>query len=391
MSGPRTAAELLRTVGLLADGPVVWGRPVPESRPGVYLVELPAPLPSAPLELTRIGSWLERASDLRLDGERPASKALAARLGAYWLPDQTVLFIASTGGSLRARIAALQKTALGDPKPYAGGHWLMTLRGIETARVWWAATDAPQEYEDALLDAFAERVPPEARRGLREPELVLPFAVLRRPTGERRQHGISGALLPESAVTPSALPPSTAAKPAAPKRAAPGARRGPKVSVPGGPPGPPKEAPVHLSAEGLERLEAELLELRGVRRPATVRRVATAREHGDLRENAEYHAAREELGFIDGRIQMLEARLRNAVIVEASSAATAGLGSRVVIEGESGVHEYRLVGSTEANPAAGRLSTSSPVGRAVIGHVAGDEVVVQTPAGERRFRIVEVG
>ena len=80
------AAALFRAVGLMADGPVVWGRPVPARGSGVFVIELPAPLHHAPLELTRIGKWLEHVPGLRLDGEHPTSRALAARLESFWLP-----------------------------------------------------------------------------------------------------------------------------------------------------------------------------------------------------------------------------------------------------------------------------------------------------------------
>jgi hypothetical protein len=103
-AAPPTAATLLREVGLLADGPVPWGRPVPARGPGVFVIELPAPLPRAPLELTRVGKWLERVPDLRLDGARPTSKALAARIGSFWL---------ARSSCTSARRAA----------PWAGGSW----------------------------------------------------------------------------------------------------------------------------------------------------------------------------------------------------------------------------------------------------------------------------
>ncbi len=191
---PPTGADLLRAVGLLADGPVEWGRPVPLAGPGVYTIELAGPLASAPIELTRIGKWIERVQELRLDGRRPTSKALDARMASYWLPDQVVVFVGSSATSVGSRVASIRKTPLGDRRPFSGGHWLHTLRDLSRARVWFAATDAPEEYEDALLNAFAERVPTELAVRTREPELVLPWAVLRRPTGERRSHGISGAV-----------------------------------------------------------------------------------------------------------------------------------------------------------------------------------------------------
>ena len=80
----------------MADGPAVWGRPVPAQGPGVFVIELPAPRATAPIELTRVGKWIERVDGLRLDGERPTSRALAARLASFWLPSQTVLYVGAT-------------------------------------------------------------------------------------------------------------------------------------------------------------------------------------------------------------------------------------------------------------------------------------------------------
>src|SRR6266540_3051192 len=101
------APELIRSTGLLADGPAQLGRRVPASGPGIYVVELAVASPTAPIDLARIGSWIERVPGLRLDGERPNPKALAARLASFWLPGQTVLFIGATDGSIGGRLAAL--------------------------------------------------------------------------------------------------------------------------------------------------------------------------------------------------------------------------------------------------------------------------------------------
>ena len=154
-----SAPSLLRSVGLLADGPAVWGRPVQAQGPGVFVVEAPAPLASAPIELTRVGKWIERVESLRLDREVPTSKAVAARLGSFWLPSQTVLYIGASEVSVARRVAAMAKTELGDKRPAAGGHWLKTLRSLDGMKVWWAATAATEEYEDALLAAFPNSKP----------------------------------------------------------------------------------------------------------------------------------------------------------------------------------------------------------------------------------------
>jgi hypothetical protein len=122
----RTAVEIFRTIGLVADGPVTWGSPVRSAKPGLYVVELVAPLPRAPVDASLVGHWIERVPTLTLDGHRPAGKELMTRLSASWLADQTVLYVGVTAGSIGGRMAALYATPLGDPRPHAGGHWLRT-------------------------------------------------------------------------------------------------------------------------------------------------------------------------------------------------------------------------------------------------------------------------
>jgi transcription elongation factor GreA len=138
-------------------------------------------------------------------------------------------------------------------------------------------------------------------------------------------------------------------------------------------------------------MRAELDELVGVRRPEVIARIRAAKELGDLKENADYTAAREEQSFLEGRIQAIEARLRTATIVEAPAAgAHIGLGSVVTVESDGEDHRLTIVGSSESDPGAGRISSASPVGRALLGHRPGDEVVIATPAGDQRYRVVAV-
>ena len=401
------APELLRDVGLLADGPVVWGwpgPPVPARRPGVFVVELTAPLARPPIEVTRVGKWLERVTTLTLDGARPTSKALVARLATFWLPSQTVLYVGSSATSIGGRVAAMQRTPLGDRRPHAGGHWLATLDGRTSMRVWWTESDALEEYEDALLTSFAGSVladDPASVAALPDNSLVLPWANLRRPTGERRATGIAGALLAEERVV---APPTRVV--VVPDGDAEGARGEPPVKrsrtaarpasaqaggVPRPTPARPSPAAVTLTADGAARLRAELTELVDVRRPEVIARIRTAKELGDLRENADYTAAREEQSFLEGRIQALEARLREAVISEPPrSGEGADIGSRLVVEVDGLEAEYTLVGSAEAAPGSGRLSVMSPVGRALVGSREGDEVAVETPRGRATYRVLKV-
>ena len=147
-----------------------------------------------------------------------------------------------------------------------------------------------------------------------------------------------------------------------------------------------------LTRDGEARLRAELDELTRVKRPQVIARIRTAKEHGDLKENSEYHAAREEQSFLEGRVQAIEARLRSAVIVEAPVAGSrVGLGSVVTLDDDGETVAYTIVGADESDPPRGRISSSSPVGRALVGRDTGDYVVVVTPAGERRYRILEIG
>ena len=394
------AAELLREVGLLADGPAVWGwpgRPVPASGGGVFLIELAAPQARAPIELTRVGKWIERVPSLMLDGEHPTSKALAARLGAFWLPSQAVVYLGASSSSISGRVASMQRTVLGDRRPHSGGHWLATLDPRTSMRVWWARTDAVEEYEDALLSAFEAAVPPAEMAALPDTSVVLPWANLRRPTGERKASGLAASLLAEERVE---VPPTRVV--VVPDGDAEGARGEPPVKRVRAQPAPaprPRStssravaaASVTLTAEGAERMRSELSELTEVKRPEVIARIRTAKEHGDLKENAEYHAAREEQSFLEGRIQALEARLRTAVITEAPAAGEgADIGSTLTVEADGLESVYMLVGSAEADPKAGRLSVVSPVGRALVGARAGDEVAVETPRGQAMYRVLKV-
>ena len=419
------AADLIRSTGLLADGPVRWGTPPPSRKPGIYVVELGAPRPSAPLELTRVGKWLERLPGLRLDGARPTSRALNARLSSFWWPGATVLFAGVAERTIGGRAAALYAHVPGDRQPHPDGQWLHLLRGMEVlgARLYWAETDAAEEYLDAVLDAFSNATGP-ALPDRPATALALPWANSRRATGERQPHGITGSFLPEEPrvlVPPRRvveLPAGDAEGARLEERGSGTTRRGPRpgsaapivttprtplkgarmpaVRAPAASRGVAKAqkaapAAVELSQAALDRLRAELDELTRVKRPEVVARIKAAREHGDLKENAEYHAAREEQSFLEGRVQALEDRLRRAVVVE-QEAATGRviIGSAVRVETGGDELSYTIVGAADANLAAGRLSSASPVGAALLGATAGTEVEVQTPRGAVRYRVLSV-
>ncbi len=149
----------------------------------------------------------------------------------------------------------------------------------------------------------------------------------------------------------------------------------------------------YLTEEGAERLRAELQELKGPRRTELAKRLRTAIQQGDLSENADYHKAKEDQAFLEGRIQELQTLLSNAVIIseEKSAGGVIGVGSRIVVKekGRAPV-KYFVVGAQEADPRNGKISNESPIGKALLGHRAGETVSFQTPGGTLSFEIVSV-
>ena len=146
-----------------------------------------------------------------------------------------------------------------------------------------------------------------------------------------------------------------------------------------------------MTREGHARLQQELDQLKRVERHSIIKAIAEARAHGDLSENAEYHAAKERQGFIEGRIRELEAKLSGAEVLEPPTGGTRiTFGSTVRLRASDGKElRYQIVGSDEANPSAGRISILSPIARTLIGKEVGDEVKVQAPGGARELEIVE--
>ncbi|BAN69398.1 transcription elongation factor GreA [endosymbiont of unidentified scaly snail isolate Monju] len=150
-----------------------------------------------------------------------------------------------------------------------------------------------------------------------------------------------------------------------------------------------------MTLAGAEKLRAELQELKTVKRPAIIQAIAEAREHGDLKENAEYHAAREQQGFIEGRIKEIEAKLSHAQIIDVASLDAGGkvvFGATVVLLDLNTDEEktYQIVGEDEADIKENKISVSSPIARALIGKEEGDEVTLQAPGGTHEFEILEV-
>ena len=149
-----------------------------------------------------------------------------------------------------------------------------------------------------------------------------------------------------------------------------------------------------ITKEGYERLCTELEHLKAVERPAVIDAIASARAHGDLKENAEYHSAKEKQGFIETRIKLLDSILSSADIIDPAVVGADGrciFGAYVKLSDENGKKvRYRLVGEFESDLENGLLSTTSPIGKALLGKYAGDDVVVNTPGGEIMYNVLEV-
>jgi transcription elongation factor GreA len=160
---------------------------------------------------------------------------------------------------------------------------------------------------------------------------------------------------------------------------------------------------VPLTERGAARLRDELKRLKTIDRPKVIAAIAEARAHGDLKENAEYHAAREQQGFIEGRIKDIDGKLSNAEIIDVTKLGAGGkvvFGATVVVEEIPGKKAakgakpvsitWQIVGEDEANIKEGLISINSPIARALVGKSEGDEVGVQTPSGLKEYEIVEV-
>lgn len=147
----------------------------------------------------------------------------------------------------------------------------------------------------------------------------------------------------------------------------------------------------YLTPEGEIKLKAELKELTGPRREELAQRLRSAIQMGDLSENADYHKAKEDQAFLEGRIQEIEAILRSAVIIEKTSSDSVNLGSLVTVQEDGFEPEtYTMVGAKEADPRHGKISNESPIGSALMNHKAGDVVTAETPGGKIKFKILKV-
>jgi len=151
------------------------------------------------------------------------------------------------------------------------------------------------------------------------------------------------------------------------------------------------QQPIYLTQEGEKKLRAELAELTGPRRDELSKRLRSAIQMGDLSENADYHKAKEDQAFLEGRIQEIEAVLRTAIIVEKKLSDVVTVGSYITVQEEGFDPEtYYLVGAKEADPRNGKISNESPLGRALMDHKVGDVVEAETPGGRIKVKILKI-
>ena len=152
-----------------------------------------------------------------------------------------------------------------------------------------------------------------------------------------------------------------------------------------------KNSQVKLTSEGLAKLKKELSELKEEKQPALIKRVARARDFGDLSENSEYANAREELGFVEQRVAELELVVKNASVIKKTNGnSVIKLGNQVTVASGGNQRTYTLVGELEADPMAQKISMSSPIGKALLGKKKGDKVKVETPGGEVEYLIKKI-
>lgn len=148
---------------------------------------------------------------------------------------------------------------------------------------------------------------------------------------------------------------------------------------------------VHLTREGFDELKLELHNLIEKKRPQVVRRVARARDFGDLTENSEYHQARDELAFVDGRIEELEELITKATIIsDKKKRKIVDIGCKVTVHGNGKTHTYTIVGEWEADPKEKKISHQSPLGKALVGKRVGEEVEIEAPAGKIVYTIRKI-
>jgi len=195
---PTTVSELFEASSLVFGGPLDWATPVPSGKPGVYVVSISncpqkhvGLSPKASISTALVREWMQKAPNMVLDkGLVPSPGAIASRLGEFWIPSETILYIGMTDRPLGDRVCEYYRSKLGAKSPHSGGFWIKALSNLNEFFVYYAECENPKANEDRLLETFASNVDPADRMNLRDPLLPLPFANLRSWNRKIKRHGI---------------------------------------------------------------------------------------------------------------------------------------------------------------------------------------------------------
>jgi hypothetical protein len=202
-----SVSNLLSYVGLSVMGQVKWGDKIKSNAEGIYIVAMTddpnriSSLETAPISLEEVDKWLGRVNVLELDGVRPYSIDLARRLSAFWLRDETILYIGKAGrkegskNSIKARVNSYYRTPLGDKRPHAGGHWIKTLSNLNDLSIYWSECSNPELIEEELINQFIKGVSDSVRRDLYDPTWPFPFANMKDGRGNRKNHGVGRSVI----------------------------------------------------------------------------------------------------------------------------------------------------------------------------------------------------
>jgi hypothetical protein len=269
---PSTIASLLAAVGLEPTGCVPWGTPVRETSTGAYFVALSPSADAmdctyaeAPISDAAVDELCTVCPALTIDGTKhPARDELAERIGSYWLPDETVLYVGLAGQPLRTRVRQYYTTRLGAAKPHKGGWWLKTLSALADLHVHFAATADFKDAEANILRTFAANVSDDSRSRLAADEPLMPFANLRDGDWRRRNHGIGGAMT------------GTAAK------GAPAATLEPVLPVPSPPRRTASAQPTTTPQRRSQNITAREIEVGQVRIPASATKSMLPKQRTDI-------------------------------------------------------------------------------------------------------------
>jgi hypothetical protein len=194
-----SVSTLMASAGLSTAGVVRWGDGVPLARPGVYIVAMTDSFDAVdvraecPISEDAVKKLLDVRPELTVDGVRPTGDELAARISAMWLSDETIVYVGLAGTSVAGRVDAYYRTKLGARRPHAGGWPIKTLNILDELWVHFAPCETPADAEEKMLRAFTAGVSDEARHGLVDPTLPIPFANLEITKRERKKHGIEGS------------------------------------------------------------------------------------------------------------------------------------------------------------------------------------------------------